>query len=42
LQRARETISAAAPDQNSTSTGAKEAALLNRYIQAFERFDLDN
>jgi RNA polymerase sigma-70 factor (ECF subfamily) len=42
LQRARETISAAAPDQNSTSTGAEEAALLNRYIEAFERFDLDN
>lgn len=42
LQRARETISASVPDENAPSTGAEEAGLLDRYVEAFERFDLDS
>jgi RNA polymerase sigma-70 factor, ECF subfamily len=40
LQRARSTVSAAEPERRSAATG-EHSALLDRYVEAFERFDLD-
>jgi RNA polymerase sigma-70 factor, ECF subfamily len=41
LQRGRETMAASTPSDTCSSFGTENAALLARYVDAFERFDLD-
>ncbi len=41
LQRGRETLAAAAPTEAASTPVGEHAALLDHYVAAFERFDLD-
>jgi RNA polymerase sigma-70 factor, ECF subfamily len=41
LQRGRETLAVCAPTQAVSGSAGQQAALLDRYVDAFERFDLD-
>jgi RNA polymerase sigma-70 factor (ECF subfamily) len=42
LQRARSTLGSVAADAGPTSVGAAQRALLARYVDAFERYDIDS